>query len=261
MIASPSSPEIDNLADMSGGAVWHRLHSEREDICEALLREPLSGSIANSATQMTSIDDIVRDENWHRELLQWRLRKVDDALDRLMSGSYGNCSKCGKWIEDTKLDFDPALEFCLGCWWRLQSEDCACRPTVTESRSSEQGAPACDSCNQLMVENQSPEGVELNTLSPFDTLCVQTRNSDYRIFILDPRTGRALIEGGRHFPEPVEARVNGSTLGPSTFKVGWIGTGLRIEFWADGKVTSTSPVESFRVEHASANEILSSSYN
>ena len=50
----------------NGGAVWNRLHGEREDICEALLKrcEPAS-----------------------KELLQSRLRKIDDALDRLMSGS------------------------------------------------------------------------------------------------------------------------------------------------------------------------------
>jgi hypothetical protein len=46
-----------------GGFLWNRLHGEREDICEALL--------TNSA------DD-------RKESLQARLRKVDDALDRLM---------------------------------------------------------------------------------------------------------------------------------------------------------------------------------
>jgi len=48
------------------GAVWNRLHGEREDICEALLK---------------------RSEPASKELLQARLRTIDDALDRLMSGS------------------------------------------------------------------------------------------------------------------------------------------------------------------------------
>jgi len=43
---------------------------------------------------------------------------VDDALDRLMSGSYGHCSNCGRAIDDTRLDFDPALSLCLDCWSR-----------------------------------------------------------------------------------------------------------------------------------------------
>ena len=57
------------------GFVWNRLHGERENICEALLKpfDPQS------------------DER--RELLQSRLRKVDDALDRLMSRSHSNCSQ------------------------------------------------------------------------------------------------------------------------------------------------------------------------
>jgi len=53
------------------GAVWNRLHGEREDICEALVKgyEPSPQE--------------------HRESLQARLRTIDDALDRLMDGSYG----------------------------------------------------------------------------------------------------------------------------------------------------------------------------
>ena len=55
----------------SGGLVWNRLHGEREDLCEALLKEA--------------------SEN-NRDVLQARLRNVDDALDRLMSGFYGKRS-------------------------------------------------------------------------------------------------------------------------------------------------------------------------
>ncbi len=103
----------------NGGEVWNRLHSEREDICEAMLKDcqgksEVTGK-ADAAGDMTTA-------NWHQKLLQARLRKIDDALDRLMSGSYGNCSKCGKWIEDTKLSFDPAIEFCLSCWDRERAQ-------------------------------------------------------------------------------------------------------------------------------------------
>jgi len=84
----------------NGGFIWNRLHGEREDICEALLK--------NSWTFFEQ----------RQETLQARLRKVDDALDRLMSGSYGHCSNCGRAIDDTRLDFDPALSLCLDCWSR-----------------------------------------------------------------------------------------------------------------------------------------------
>jgi hypothetical protein len=80
-----------------GGFIWNRLHGEREDICETLVG--ISGPEFNVT----------------RELLQARLRKIDDALDRLMSGSYGICSQCGQSINEIKLDTDPATSRCLDC--------------------------------------------------------------------------------------------------------------------------------------------------
>jgi RNA polymerase-binding transcription factor DksA len=111
---------VYNLVDTTGGGVvWHRLHSEREEICEALLKESAPGYETWGADP-TSNERATNAADWHLELLHARLIKLDDALDRLMSGSYGECSQCGKWIEDTKLDFDPAIAYCLGCWDRLQ---------------------------------------------------------------------------------------------------------------------------------------------
>jgi hypothetical protein len=98
------------------------------------------------------------------------------------------------------------------------------------------------------------QGVALDKLSPLDTIVVQTRNSNYRIFLLDPQTGRALIEGGP-FAHPVDALVNGSVV-KSTFKTAWIGTGMRLEFWTEGKLTSTSPVQSYNVEAHTPAECL-----
>lgn len=104
---------IDNRVAQNGGLVWCRLHSEREEICEALLQEVhlTSAQLHDSALS----EEIIQTANWHRELLQARLCKIDDALDRLMSGSYGICSKCGRWIDDTKLDFDATTAVCGEC--------------------------------------------------------------------------------------------------------------------------------------------------
>jgi RNA polymerase-binding transcription factor DksA len=96
-----------------GGFVWNRLHGEREDICEALLKE--------TAPRFAE----------RKQMLQARLRRVDDALDRLMSGSYGNCSKCGGAIDDMKLDNDPALALCLDCWSREPGTEPVWAPSVT----------------------------------------------------------------------------------------------------------------------------------
>jgi len=113
--ANPNNRVIDNAIERNGGLVWNRLHTEREEICEAMLKEALPNSQAQ-LQESPAKEEFMRAAKWHRELLQARLRKIDDALDRLLSGSYGNCSKCGRWIEDTKLDFDPAIAFCMDCW-------------------------------------------------------------------------------------------------------------------------------------------------
>ena len=239
MSANSNTPAIEVRS--SDSSVWNRLHSEREDICEALLKEARPGFEPSSGTQMMSKEDAVNAINWHRELLEARLRKVDDAVDRLMSGSYGECSKCGRWIEDTKLDFDPAIAFCIECWQRIRSQDRNPQPIEQEVRTR-------DLLDNLMKISPLLPGVELSALEPFDTIWVHTLNSDYRLFLLDPKTGRALVEGGRHFVEPVEAVVNGSTFGGSTLKYGWVGVGMRIELWVRDNLVSTSPVQSFRVE-------------
>lgn len=179
-----------------GGFTWNRLHSEREDICEALSK--------------SGVDE-------RNELLQARLRKVDDALDRLMSGSYGNCSNCGQAIDDQRLDIDPALELCLKCWGREQSSD-----------SSD---------------------VMLESLNAFDTVIVQTHNSVYRMLLLDPKTGRVLVDGGGYLVEPSEALLKGSASVGSEFKVGAISVGCRLEMWVDERVFLTSPIESVQVKH------------
>jgi hypothetical protein len=94
------------------------------------------------------------------------------------------------------------------------------------------------------------EGVALTALKACDTIHVQTRNSDYEIFMLDPTSGRALVWGGEYFAEPVEATVTGSTFGGCMLKAGWLGVGLRMEIYVNGQRTVTSPVQSLRVEHA-----------
>lgn len=241
MITNLSTRETDTAVGSSAGSVWNRLHSEREEICEALLKEPQPGLEANSATRMLSKEEAVNTISWHRDLLQARLRKIDDALDRLMSGSYGDCVKCGRWIEDTKLDFDPAIAFCVECWQRIRSQERNPQPLTQEIRTS-------DLLDNLMRVSPSLPGVVLETLDPFDTISVRTRNSEYRLFLLDPKAGRALLEGGRQFVEPVEAIVNGSTFGGSTLKCGWIGVGMRMELWVKDHAVSTSPVQSIRVD-------------
>jgi Prokaryotic dksA/traR C4-type zinc finger len=188
------------------GYVWNRLHGQREEICEALAKEESEG---------------------RRKSLQTRLRKVDDALDRLMSGSYGHCSKCGRAIDDAKFEIDSAIEFCREC------------------RNRQPGAAA------IRIEESEQSNIDdvaLESLKPFDTLLLRTYNSDYRILLLDPKTGRALIEGGDYLVEPNEALLRGSAIPGSEFKAGSICVGSRLEIWVDERVLLTSTIKSVHVK-------------
>jgi hypothetical protein len=98
--------------------------------------------------------------------------------------------------------------------------------------------------------SSSIDGVALRNLSPFDTIRAKTLNSDYYIFLIEPETGRALVQGGRFFAEPVEATVSGSTFGGCMLKMGWLGVGLRVEVYANGQRIVTSPVRSLQIEYS-----------
>ena len=100
--------------------------------------------------------------------------------------------------------------------------------------------------------------VTLNSLHQFDTILIRTMNSDYRILLLDPNTGRALVEGGQILTEPREALVSGSYPHGSHFKLGSINAGYHIEMWVDGRIIATSRVESIRVEQRDAPESIES---
>jgi hypothetical protein len=200
---------IDVPIGGKGGFVWNRLHGEREDICEALV---------------TDTGPLVHDR---RDLLQIRLRKIDDALDRLMAGAYGNCSKCGRSIDDSRLDVDPALALCLDCW---SQEHPITQEFTQEPRSK------CD--------------LPFGNLEPFDTILLETHNSDYRIQLLDPQTGRALVEGGSYMLEPSEVLLRGSAVPGSEFRGGEICVGCRVEMWVGDRVFITSPVKSIEVIHS-----------
>jgi RNA polymerase-binding transcription factor DksA len=153
--------------------LWNRLHSEREDICEVMLKD-CSNASGTDGEAHPHRD--VKTASWHLELLQARLRKIDDALDRLMSGSYGHCSNCGRWIGDDKLELEPASAFCDGC---LKQENEA-RPITLFHDSSQVRDPKVTSSQSELI---------LEKLQPFDTILVRTLNSDYRILLLDPKTG------------------------------------------------------------------------
>ncbi len=43
------------------------------------------------------------------------LARIDAALERIESGCYGYCVRCGAPIGGARLEVDPATALCLGC--------------------------------------------------------------------------------------------------------------------------------------------------
>jgi len=109
--------------------------------------------------------------------------------------------------------------------------------------------PECCTLDEAIKCNDKLEGVMLSALMPRDTIRASTLNSEYEISLLDPESGHVLLKGGKHFLEPVDATVNGSTFGGWMIKLGWLGVGLRMEFSSNGQRFVTTPVSSLQVVH------------
>ncbi len=49
-----------------------------------------------------------------------RLREVDEALDRIESGTYGICEECGGPIGLKRLEVRPVAKYCVPCLTKLE---------------------------------------------------------------------------------------------------------------------------------------------
>ncbi|MDO8516191.1 MAG: hypothetical protein Q7S28_03005 [bacterium] len=48
-------------------------------------------------------------------VLKERVDAIDMAINRMIEGKYGMCTKCGKAIEKEVLDIAPESELCISC--------------------------------------------------------------------------------------------------------------------------------------------------
>jgi hypothetical protein len=106
----------------------------------------------------------------------------------------------------------------------------------------------------LARQSDSVTGIDLRALPAGTAVVVDTRHSRYRFVMLDGSGRNALVEGGPYFPQEATARIEGSTLGGSLLKVGWIGLGLLVELSFGGKRIITSRVRSISVPKGSHDE-------
>lgn len=90
-------------------------------------------------------------------------------------------------------------------------------------------------------------GLHVGSLAPLTRLEVKTRNTRYRITVVEPRDWKVVVQGGRFFPTERFAFLCGSGYGGTLLKVAWVGLGLCCELSSDGQRVVTSPVQDFRI--------------
>jgi hypothetical protein len=83
-------------------------------------------------------------------------------------------------------------------------------------------------------------GVDLAELLPLTVLVIRTRNSEYRVVVIEGSS--VCVQGGAFFAEPMWAEVIAASVGGSVRKFGWIAVGLRMELEVAGIRVLTSPV-------------------
>jgi hypothetical protein len=106
----------------------------------------------------------------------------------------------------------------------------------------------CGTIDGVFCGDTPHSGVNLRDLPRDAVLHINTRHSRYRLVVLDGAQRLARIVGGDRFDHGAVARINGSRLGESALRVGWIGVGFPVEMSIEGRVLVTSPVRSITME-------------
>jgi len=89
--------------------------------------------------------------------------------------------------------------------------------------------------------------VALPLLLPGTLVTLHTRNTCYRLVVIDGSERRVQISGGKLFPENTDAELVGA-IDDEGVKVGWIVQGFQLELLSERGPVLTSSVESVDVE-------------
>jgi DnaK suppressor protein len=104
------------------------LHKMREDLVHEIARrskattEPGAqdiGDVLDSVSEERTRElDMILTDREKRKLLQ-----IDDALDRIEDGTYGQCEECGVKIPKARLKVLPFAKFCVECQEKNEREE------------------------------------------------------------------------------------------------------------------------------------------
>ena len=94
------------------------------------------------------------------------------------------------------------------------------------------------------------DGLQIDRLRELDELAVRTRNSLYRMVLLEPLRGEILVQGGRFFNESTRAQFAGCSLGGAFLKLRGIYIGFRMEIQVGLEKIITSDVRSVEIKYS-----------
>ncbi len=107
-------------------------------------------------------------------------------------------------------------------------------------------APQSPTLSGFVHEAGCRNGIKIGSLAKGTVLNVRTRNSQYRLIVLE--NDEVVVQGGAMFPEAVSARLQGASTGGSLVRIGWIEVGLRMELTVGPQRIVTSSVGSIAIE-------------
>jgi hypothetical protein len=96
--------------------------------------------------------------------------------------------------------------------------------------------------------------VALPMLLPGTMVNVRTKNTLYRLTVIDGPARQISINGGRLFPGPTDATLLGAVDAEDDVKFGWIVEGLQLQLLAPDGPVITSTVESVDVDPSMSGE-------
>ena len=106
---------IDQLVELEIRITEEITRLKEESDATAVERETISPDVAIgrlSRLDAMQIQEIAKEGERRREE---RLPRLEIALEKIDTGEYGKCTRCGDWIAYERLAEQPETEHCSGC--------------------------------------------------------------------------------------------------------------------------------------------------
>jgi hypothetical protein len=92
------------------------------------------------------------------------------------------------------------------------------------------------------------DGLDVTALETGALVSVYTRNSHYRITVLNGHAGAVIVQGGSHFPTPAYVRLQSGATTASPGRTGFVAVGRRLQLLDGPRHVVTSPVQVVMLE-------------